>query len=248
MIDASVKEKEAIISTAQKCALPAPEYLSDVPIVAFSGFSESGKTTFIEKLIPELKRRGYRIVTIKQTHHEFASEPGKDSERHLSSGSEVSMVVSPTRLVLTRPVEEEVSIDEMVRVLGDDYDIIICEGFKYSDIPKLVVYRQGIGAFPLGLSNVIGVITDEELDIQTRQYSFEDVEAVADMLEEEIIIPHASRINISVNNTAVPLIEFPRSIISRTILGMLTALKGVGLIRYARISVGNGAFKDKGEA
>jgi molybdopterin-guanine dinucleotide biosynthesis protein B len=248
MIDASVKESNIEQTPAQKCALPSSEYLSDVPIIAFSGFSESGKTTFIEKLIPELKHRGYRIATIKQSHHEMVFAPGKDSERHLAAGSEVSMLVTPNQMMLVKPLEEEASIDDLIRVLGDDYDIIICEGFKYSDIPKLVVYRQGIGAFPLGLSNVIGVITDEELDIQTRQYSFEDVEAVADMLEEEIIIPHASRINISVNNTAVPLIEFPRSIISRTILGMLTALKGVGLIRYARISVGNGAFKDKGEA
>jgi molybdopterin-guanine dinucleotide biosynthesis protein B len=245
MIDASVKESNIEQTPAQTRPLPSSEYLSDVPIVAFSGFSESGKTTFIEKLIPELKNRGYRIATIKQSHHEKVFAPGKDSERHLAAGSEVSMLVTPNQMMLVRPLEEEGSVDDMVRMLGDDYDIIICEGFKYSDIPKVVVYRQGVGAFPLGLSNVIGVITDEEMDTQARHYSFDDIEAVADMLEEEVIIPHASRINISVNNTAVPLIEFPRSIISKTVLGMLTALKGVGIIRHARISIGNGTFRDK---
>jgi molybdopterin-guanine dinucleotide biosynthesis protein B len=248
MVDTSVTENNIEQTPAQKCALPSSEYLSDVPIVAFSGFSESGKTTFLEKLIPELKRRGYRIATIKQSHHEIDFAPGKDSERHLAAGSEVSMVVSPAKMILTRYVGKEASIDDMIRLLGDDCDIIICEGFKYSDIPKVVIYRQGVSSFPLGLSNVIGIITDDEIDTGTRQYSFADVEAVADMLEKEIIIPHACRINISVNNTAVPLIEFPRSIISRTILGMLTALKGVGIIRHARISVTNGTFGDKREA
>jgi molybdopterin-guanine dinucleotide biosynthesis protein B len=247
MVDTSVTENNIEQTPAQKCALPSSEYLSDVPIVAFSGFSESGKTTFLEKLIPELKRRGYRIATIKKSHHEIDSAPGKDNERHLAAGSEVSMLVTPGRMMLVKPVEKEASIDDMIRLLGDDFDIIICEGFKYRDMPKLVVYRQGMGAFPLGLSNIIGVITDEEMDTQGRQYSFDDIEAVADMLEKEIIIPHACRINISVNNTAVPLIEFPRSIISKTILGMLPALKGVGIIRHARISIGNGAFRDKGE-
>jgi molybdopterin-guanine dinucleotide biosynthesis protein B len=174
--------------------------------------------------------------------------PGKDSERHLAAGSEASMLVTHGQMMLVKPLGEEASVDDMIRMLGDDYDIIICEGFKYSAIPKIIVYRQGVGAFPLGLSNVIGVITDEEMDTQERHYSFDDIEAVADMLEKEIIQPHANRINISVNNVAVPLIEFPRSIISRTILGMLTALKGVGIIRHARISIGNGAFSDKKEA
>lgn len=245
MIDASVKEKESIISPAQKCALPSTSYLSDVPIVAFSGFSESGKTTFIEKLIPELKNRGYRIATIKHTHHKMDSTPGKDSERHLTAGSEISMITTSTRMVLTKPVERGTSIDEMITMLGDDYDIIICEGFKYSDIPKLVVCRQEVSDFPAGLRNVIGIITDVKLDTETRQYSFEDVESVADMLEAEIITPHANRINISVNNTAVPLIEFPRSVITKTILGMLAALKGVGIIRSARISINQSASRGK---
>ncbi len=124
-----------------------PDTCRIVPIVAFSGFSESGKTTFIEKLIPELKRRGYRIATIKQTHHEMDFVPGKDSERHLAAGSEVSMMAAPGQLVLIKPVEKELSIDNMIQVLGDNYDIIICEGFKYSGISQDCNLPAGSGRF-----------------------------------------------------------------------------------------------------
>lgn len=237
MINASVKENQTEKSSAQHCALPSSEYLTDVPIVAFSGLSGSGKTTFIEKLIPVLKSRGYRIASLKHTHHQAAFAVGKDSERYLNAGSDASMLAAPDRLIFTMPANEDTSIDEMLYLLGDDYDIILCEGFKHTDIPRIVVHRQACGDLPLEPGHVIGIISDTRLDTPIRQYAFEDVAAVAGMLESEIIIPHASRINISVNHQAVPLIEFPRSIISQTILGMLPALKGVGLIRQVRISI-----------
>jgi molybdopterin-guanine dinucleotide biosynthesis protein MobB len=235
MINAKIKEKT--IAETQKCVLPSSEYLTDVPIVAFSGLSGSGKTSFIEKLIPVLKSRGYRIASLKHAHHQAALVAGKDSERYLDAGSDASLLAAPDRLILTMPANEYPSIDAMLYLRGDDYDIILCEGFKQADIPKIIVRRQACGDLPAEPGRVIGIISDTRLDTSIRQYAFEDVAAIADMLESEIIIPHANRINISVNHHAVPLIEFPRSIISKTILGMLTALKGVGLIRQVRISI-----------
>ena len=70
MIDEIVKDNQT--SAPKHCVLPSEECLPDIPVVAISGFSESGKTTLIEKLIPELKRRGYRAASIKHSHHELA--------------------------------------------------------------------------------------------------------------------------------------------------------------------------------
>jgi molybdopterin-guanine dinucleotide biosynthesis adapter protein len=245
MIDETVKNKQPVIlSSKQNCALTPQEYLSDIPVVAFSGFPESGKTTLIEKIIPEIKRRGYRVATIKRTHHEPVLESSKDSQRHIEAGSEATLLATPNQMVLVKPVADDVSLDEMILVLGDDYDLIICEGFKYSAVPKVLVHRKGAALIPEG-NNVIGVVTDEALDINVRQFSHDDIEAIADMIERDIVKPHAGRVNIFVNNSPVPLIEFPRSIITKTVLGMLASLKGVRFVRSARISVNQPMQKGK---
>ena len=65
------------------------------PIVSIVGRSKSGKTTLIEKLVAELKERGYRVATIKHAR-EINFEPGKDSWRHLEAGSQATAVSSDT--------------------------------------------------------------------------------------------------------------------------------------------------------
>ncbi len=76
-----------------------------LPVVSIVGKSKSGKTTVIEKLVQELKSRGYRVATIKNIPQgvDF-DEPGKDSWRHIQAGSEVTAVSSPDKIVLIKPV------------------------------------------------------------------------------------------------------------------------------------------------
>src|SRR4030042_2341468 len=101
------------------------------PIVSIVGKSKTGKTTLIEGLIKELKSRGYRVATAKHTSHELMlDKPGKDSWRHIQAGSEATAISSPYQLVFIKPVAQSPSLDEIARLFGNDYDIIIAEGFK----------------------------------------------------------------------------------------------------------------------
>ncbi|MCB1541669.1 MAG: molybdopterin-guanine dinucleotide biosynthesis protein B, partial [Rhodoblastus sp.] len=70
-------------------------------VIGLAGWSGAGKTTLIEKLIPELKRRGRSVSTLKHAHHAFDMDrPGKDSHRHREAGAEQVLVASAQRLAL----------------------------------------------------------------------------------------------------------------------------------------------------
>ena len=212
-----------------------------LPIVSIVGKSESGKTTFIEKLVQELKSRGYRVATIKHVPQgvDF-DEVGKDSWRHTQAGSEATAVSSPDNIVLLKPVAQEASIDEVAILLGGDYDIILAEGFKQGSAPKIEVHRKSAGATLKGLKKRIAIVTDEPLETKARQFSLEDTGAVADLLEKGFIKPQRERILLYVNDVPVNLTVFPRQIISNVVVAMASCLKGVGEIRNIKIFVKKG--------
>jgi len=158
------------------------------PIISVVGQSKSGKTTLIEKLILELKSRGYRIGTIKHSAHRLSfDKPDKDSWRHIQAGSASTAITSPNQIVLIKPVTEEPDLNEIAHLLGEDYDIILAEGFKQSDAPKLEVHRQATGPLLSKIKNLIAIATDKPLETKIRQFSLQDIKGIADLLENGFI-------------------------------------------------------------
>ena len=202
------------------------------PIVSIIGKSKSGKTTLIEKLIQELKSRGYRVATIKHIPQGVKfDEPGKDSWRHLQAGSEVTAISSPEKIVMVKPVEQDSTLGDVARLLGDDYDIILTEGFKQDNAPKIEVHRKDTGSPLKGIKKLVAIVTDEPLDTKIRQFSLEDINGLVDLLEQGFIKPQKERTSLYVNNTPVTLTAFPRQIITNVLLTMVSSLKGIGEIR-----------------
>ncbi len=200
-------------------------------IVSIVGHSNSGKTTLVEKLVRELKSRDYRIATVKHTPQEATfDEPGKDSWRHLQAGSDAAVVGSHDRIMLIKPVNSETVLDEIVRLLGEDFDIIIVEGFKQSDTPKIEVHRKETGPPIENLKNLIAIATDEPLETETRQFSIEDTRGLADFIEDDFIKPRGDRLSLYVNDKLVSLSPFPVEIITNLLLGIASSLKGVGKV------------------
>jgi molybdopterin-guanine dinucleotide biosynthesis protein MobB len=155
------------------------------PVVSIVGKSKSGKTTLIEKLVQELKSRGYHVATIKHIPQgvDF-DEPGKDSWRHIQAGSEATAISSLDKIVMIKPVGRDASLDEVARLLGEDYDIILAEGFKQGNAPKIEVHRKDGGALIEGLKKLIAIVTDEPLESRVRQFSPDDIKDIADLLEK----------------------------------------------------------------
>ena len=213
------------------------------PIVSIVGKSNSGKTTLLEKLIVELKSRGYRVATVKHTHHEMTIDrPGKDSWRHIQAGSEATVISSPDEIVLIKPVVATVTVDEIALLLGDDYDIILVEGFKQDNTPKIEVHRREVGPPLSGIRKLIAIATDEPLETSTRQFSLEDIKGLADLLEEGFIKPQGERLSLYVNGAPITLTTFPGAVISNVLVAMASCLKGVGEIRSLKF------FLRKGES
>jgi len=206
------------------------------PIVSVIGKSKSGKTTLIEKLIPELKSRGYRVATIKHAPLGVSfDEPDKDSWRHLQAGSETTIISSPDKIVLIKPVAQESALDEIARLLGEDCDIILTEGFKQGNAPKIEVHRKEAGSPLKDIKRLIAIVTDEPLETKARQFSPEDINGLADLLEKGFIKPQAERISLYINNTPITLTVFPKQIISNVLLAAVSSLKGIGEIESLQI-------------
>jgi len=202
------------------------------PVVSIVGKSKSGKTTFIEKLIGELKSRGYLVATIKHTPQGMTlDEQDKDSWRHLQAGSEATATISPDKMVLIRPMAKELTLDQIAHFFGEEYDILLTEGFKQGSAPKIEVHRREIGP-PLGaIKKLIAIATDEPLETKTRQFSLQDVKGLADLLEEGFIKPQKERTTLYINNTPIVLTTWPKEVITNVILAIASCLKGVGEVR-----------------
>jgi molybdopterin-guanine dinucleotide biosynthesis protein B len=200
------------------------------PIVSIIGKTKSGKTTLIEKLIGELKSRGYRVATIKHTHHKLSfDEPGKDSWRHIKAGSEATVISTDDNTVLIKPASE--SLEPLARLIGEDYDIILTEGFKTGDAPKIETHRKQAGPPLDSVSKLIAIATDEPLETKVRQFSLEDIKGLADLLEKGFIEPNRERVSLYVNDKAVPLTKFPRQVAGNILLALASSLKGVKKIK-----------------
>ena len=117
-------------------------------VVGFAGYSGSGKTQLVERLIPALKLRGLRVSVAKHAHHNFdIDHPGKDSWRHREAGAFEVVVASDRRLALLREFEQpaRLSVHHLLAELYQGVDWALVEGFKESDILKVEVWRADSG-------------------------------------------------------------------------------------------------------
>jgi molybdopterin-guanine dinucleotide biosynthesis protein MobB len=206
------------------------------PIVSIVGRSKSGKTTIIEKLIVELKSRGYHVATAKHTHRDMTSpQSDKDSDRHLKAGSETSLIVDPHGLMMIKPLQKEPNLTQIAQIIGEDCDIILTEGYKQDDAPKIEVHRRENAPPLTDVKKLFAVVTDEPLDTKVRQFALDDVKAIADLLETGFIKPNRERFTLLVNDVPIVLNAFTGEIVENVVLAMANNLKGVGKIGTLKI-------------
>jgi molybdopterin-guanine dinucleotide biosynthesis protein MobB len=158
------------------------------PIVSIVGCSNSGKTTLIEKLIPELKRRGYRIGTIKHTHHvPDIDRAGKDSSRHRAAGADTVVLASPGRVAMIKQTDSE-SIDALAGYFND-VDLLMTEGYKGEPKPKIEVVRAAMGTELLCRNDprLVAVATDAPIAVEVPVFQLDDPVPIADFIEHKFL-------------------------------------------------------------
>ena len=160
-----------------------------LPLLCIVGFSGSGKTTVTVGLVSALKRRGLRVGTIKHDVHGFELDrPGKDSWRHKQAGAERTIVTSPKKIGIVMDVEHDHHPREMLHLMSG-MDIVLVEGFKRTDLPKIEVYRPENGKPPACKedSNLIAVISDAPLEWGVPRFSSKDLESVASFILQRLL-------------------------------------------------------------
>lgn len=157
-----------------------------VPILSIVGKSNSGKTTLLEKLIPELKCRGYRLATIKHhTHPGFEiDQPGKDTWRHAQAGSDHVIIAAPDKIASIRRLEHELTLNEIAAQVTD-VDLILTEGYKRAGKPAIEVVRLANGLELVSQPpQLIAIATDTRLETDLRQFNLEDIGGITDFIEK----------------------------------------------------------------
>lgn len=201
-----------------------------IPIVSIVGKSDSGKTTLIEKIVPELVRRGYRVTTVKHDLHGFEIDrKGKDSWRHKRAGAQGVIISSPQKVALVRDVDEDMSLEELRDSFGQDADLILSEGFKKDVQPKIEVFRKEAHGELLCTKqdNLVAIATNQPFDVGVPCLDLDDAKGIADLIESTFLKGNKTEeISLRVNGRRIPLSPFVRRFLIHTIKGMISSLKG----------------------
>lgn len=156
-------------------------------VFGFAGFSDSGKTTLIEQLIPWFTARQRVVSLIKHAHHDFDIDlPGKDSYRHRAAGCQEVLIGSSKRWALVhelRGAEEPRLSAHLARL--SPCDLVLVEGFKFEDIPKMEVWRSMTGKAHLFPEDrrIVALASDIGVECALRQFRLGDIEAIAAFVE-----------------------------------------------------------------
>ncbi|HVO83435.1 MAG TPA: molybdopterin-guanine dinucleotide biosynthesis protein B [Syntrophobacteria bacterium] len=202
-------------------------------VISIVGTSKVGKTTFLEKLIPELRRRGYRIGTIKHdVHDSFAlDQEGKDTWRHRQAGAQTVAISSPSRVGLTKQVREEMSLDELAALYFRDEDLVLTEGYKGGNKPKIEICRKEQQTQPIcsEKDGLVAVVSDFSTGGEVPCLPLGDVGRVADFVEERFLKGRSEpRLVVRLDGKKLPMKSFVKDFVVGGILGMISTLRGYG--------------------
>jgi len=160
------------------------------PVLALIGRPNCGKTTLIEKLIPALVNKGVRVGTIKHHHGEIQMDtPGKDTWRHKQAGAKVVLLSSPSGIGLIQDTAGDTPVEDLVGSYFQKVDLVIAEGYKWSTLPKIEVFRSTVYDEPMQEpgETLIAMVSDVEVRPDLPWFKPGDVGLLADFILEKII-------------------------------------------------------------
>ncbi len=155
------------------------------PIVAFSAPSGTGKTSYLERLIPELVVRGLRVAAVKHDSHAFQIDrPGKDTHRLRTAGAQRVAICNDRELAVYGDTDPGLSLSELVgRYLGP-VDLVLVEGFRREDVPRVLLARRSAPREPYDATDerVVAVVADRSLPGGKPHFPLDDPAPLAEFL------------------------------------------------------------------
>ncbi len=210
------------------------------PIISIVGKSGSGKTTLLEGLLAELKKRGYKVAIVKHSHHaDDLDTAAKDTWRFTRAGSELSAINSLDHLAIYRRMDNYFDPQDISSFVLWDFDLILTEGFKGSNYPKIEVHLKEQGDELLtDPEQLLAVVTDEPVALDIPQFSRDDLNGIADLIENTILTQNrGNNINLIVNGARVPLDSHLEDHLTRTLLAMIPGQSDNGKVKTLHVSL-----------
>jgi molybdopterin-guanine dinucleotide biosynthesis protein B len=198
-------------------------------IISLVGKSSSGKTTLMEKLIVELKRRGSKVAIVKHSHHaDDLDTAKKDTWRFTQAGAALSAINSLDHLAIYRKMDHFFDPEEISSFVLWDYDVILTEGFKGSPYPKIEVHRAEQGKDLVSEKELLlAVVTDEPLDVSVPQYAHDDIIGIADLIESKVKAAQKSNVDVVVNGARLSVSPALEELLTRTLTAMVPSGDGI---------------------
>jgi len=198
-LQAGDRKMRALLSRVETAYVPLPDALAQAvsnlntrddlmraiagtpPLLLCMGWSGSGKTTFLEKLLPALNAGGLRVAVVKHDAHGFSmDEPGKDTYRLAEAGAVCTAISGPNGWAILS--QEQIELEALAQKLPP-VDLVLAEGFKYAPYPKIEVHRRATGKpFITHDATLLAAVTDEPVDTDAPQLGLEDADACADLI------------------------------------------------------------------
>jgi molybdopterin-guanine dinucleotide biosynthesis protein B len=201
-------------------------------VLSIVGRSDSGKTTVLEGLIRELKKRGRRVGVLKHAHGELRMDhEGTDTHRLKLAGADTVAIAGPAGCAVISTPDDEPPARELAIKLFSDCDFIFTEGYKKGPFPKIEVLPRGGDAEPLCKvleDRLVAVVGNGKVGEDVEKFGTDDAQALADFVENRYINDPAKTITeIIVNGKRVRIKDFVQDMIRESILGQLGTLRGV---------------------
>lgn len=208
-------------------------------IISFVGKSGSGKTTLLEKVIADLKNRGYKVAIIKHSHHDNDLDTAhKDTWRFTKAGTEFSAINSLDHLAVYRRMDNFFDPQDFSNFILWDYDVLLTEGFKGSNYPKIEVHNSQQGKELLTDPKLLlAVVTDEPVPVDVPQFTRDDVAGIADIIEKTITGHNQeTELTMILNGKTTPVDPHLQDLLSRTFAAMIPGLQNNSEINNLHIS------------
>ena len=164
------------------------------PVLGFTAPSGTGKTTLMENVISKLTKSGFKVAAIKHGHHPADPDiPGKDTYRFRQAGAETVMFASKERWFMIQELHsrKEPNLAQQIERLSD-HDLILVEGYKNDDHPKIVLHRAGASdaQFYRQLTNVGAIASDDDaVDVEPPLLPLGDAARVAEFIIKHLELP-----------------------------------------------------------
>jgi molybdopterin-guanine dinucleotide biosynthesis protein B len=215
-------------------------------IVCVVGASDSGKTKLVTSIVAELSRRGWNVATAKHSKSTFSLEPkAKDTFKHRKSGAKTVLFLGPRETVAVRPPGEE--LGACVARFCSDADIVIAEGFVGENYPKIAIATNRKSESDLtALPNLRALVRPRpqtspkasEAVKRLPQFRLNDTKCICDFIEKQLLSRKiGTDAYLLVNDKQVPLNAFVRNFLARSVLGIVSSLKGTGRLRSLEVVI-----------